>query len=106
VTTSAKEKAAAKVLACMNTSANQVALAKAAGYVPSLQSAADQVAKDTPALAPFVAEVSTALSRTSVVGTKYPAIATALETAMQSALTGAASPQQALTTAQSSATKG
>ncbi|MFC1406825.1 MULTISPECIES: ABC transporter substrate-binding protein [Streptacidiphilus] len=106
VTSSAKEKAAAKVLACMNTGANQVALAKAAGYVPSLQSAAAQVAKDTPALAPFVTEVSTALSRTAVVGTKYPAIATALETAMQSALTGAASPQAALTTAQSAATKG
>ena len=106
VTTSAKEKAAAKVLACMNSSANQVTLAKAAGYVPSLQSAAAQVARETPALAPFVAEAATALSRTAEVGTKYPTIATALETAMQSALTGAAAPQQALTTAQAAAGKG
>jgi multiple sugar transport system substrate-binding protein len=106
VTTSAKEKAAGKVLACMNSSANQLSFAKAVGYVPSLQSAAQQIAQDTPALAPFVTEVATALSRTAEVGTKFPAIATAIETAEQSALTGSTAPQQAMTTAQTSATKG
>jgi multiple sugar transport system substrate-binding protein len=105
VTTTAKEKAAAKVLACMNNSANQLSFAKQVGYVPSLQSAAAEIAKESPALAPFVAEVATALSRTAEVGTKFPTIATAIETAEQSALTGSASPQQAMTTAQGTASK-
>ena len=106
VTSSATEKASAKVLSCMNGSANQLAYAKQVGYVPSLESAAKQLAASDPAMAPFVSEVSTAESRTAVVGTKYPTIATAIETAEQQALTGSASPTQALTAAQSSATKG
>ena len=105
ITTPAKEKAAGAVLACMNNSANQTSFATAVGYVPSLQSAAAQVAQSTPALAPFVTEVATALSRTAEVGTKFPTIATAIETAMQSAITGAATPQQAMITAQAAASK-
>jgi multiple sugar transport system substrate-binding protein len=106
VTTTAKEQAAAKVLACMNNSANQLSYAKQVGYVPSLESAATQLGQSNPAMAPFVTEVSTALSRTAEVGTKFPTIATAIETAEQSALTGASTPQQALTSAQATATKG
>jgi multiple sugar transport system substrate-binding protein len=106
VTTSAKEQAAGKVLACMNSSANQLSYAKQVGYVPSLESAATELAGSNPAMAPFVAEVSTALSRTAEVGTRFPAIATAIETAEQSALTGASSPQQALNTAQTTAKQG
>jgi multiple sugar transport system substrate-binding protein len=106
VTSTAREQAAAKVLTCMNSSTNQLSYAKQVGYVPSLESAASQLAKSDPAMAPFVAEVATAKSRTAEVGTKYPTIATAIETAEQSALTGASSPQQALTTAQTSASSG
>ena len=106
VTTTAREQAAAKVLTCMNSSKNQLSYAKQVGYVPSLQTAAAQLAQSDPAMAPFVSEVATAKSRTAEVGTKYPTIATAIETAEQSALTGASSPQQALTTAQSSASSG
>jgi len=106
VTSSATEQAAAKVLTCMNGSANQLSYAKQVGYVPSLESAAAQLAASEPAMAPFVSEVATAESRTAVVGTKYPTIATAIETAEQQALTGSASPAQALAAAQSSATKG
>ena len=103
VTTTAKEKAAAKVLACMNNSANQLSYAKKVGEVPSLQTAAAQLGQSTPTMAPFVTEVGTALSRTAEVGTKYPAIQTAIETALQSALTGSATPQQAMAKAQTSA---
>jgi multiple sugar transport system substrate-binding protein len=103
VTTTAKEKAAAKVLACMNNSANQLSYAKKVGEVPSLQSAAAQLGQSTPEMAPFVAEVGNARSRTAEVGTKYPAIQTAIETALQSALTGSATPLQAMTKAQTSA---
>jgi multiple sugar transport system substrate-binding protein len=105
ITTAAKEKAAGAVLACMNNAANQTTFATAAGYVPSLQTSAAQFAKTTPALAPFVTEVATALSRTAEVGTKFPTIATAIETAEQSAITGAASPQQAMSAAQATASK-
>jgi len=80
VTDSAKEQAAGKVLTCMNSSANQLSYAKQVGYVPSLESAAAQLASSNQAIAPFVSEVSTALSRTAEVGTKYPAIATAIAT--------------------------
>jgi len=105
ITTAAKEKAAGAVLACMNNSANQTTFSTAAGYVPSLQTSAAQFAQTTPALAPFVTEVATALSRTAEVGTKFPTIATAIETAEQSAITGAASPQQAMSAAQATASK-
>ena len=105
-TGSATEQAAAKVLACMNGSANQLAYAKQVGYVPSLESAAKQLAASDPAMAPFVSEVATAESRTATVGTRYPTIATAIETAEQQALTGSAGPAQALASAQSSAAKG
>jgi multiple sugar transport system substrate-binding protein len=90
----------------MNSSANQLSYAKQVGYVPSLESAAAQLASSEPAMAPFVTEVASALSRTAEVGTKYPAIATAIETAEQSAFTGASSPQKALATAQTTATSG
>jgi multiple sugar transport system substrate-binding protein len=106
VTSTATEQAAGKVLACMNSSANQLSYAKQVGYVPSLESAATQLAASDPSMGPFVTEVATALSRTAEVGTKYPAIATAIETAEQSALTGASSPQSALATAQATATQG
>jgi len=105
-TGTATEQAAAKVLACMNSSADQLAYAKQVGYVPSLESAAAQLAASDPAMAPFVSEVATAESRTAEVGTRYPTIATAIETAEQQALTGSAGPAQALAAAQSSAAKG
>jgi multiple sugar transport system substrate-binding protein len=102
VTGSATEKAAAKVLACMNGSANQLAYAKANGYVPSLESAAKQIAVESPQLAPFVTEVGTALSRTAEVGTGYPKIQTALETALAGAITGDQTAQAAMSQAQAS----
>ena len=103
VTTPAREAAAAKVLACMNGPANQLAYAKANGYIPSLESAAQQIAAQSPQLAPFVTEVGTALSRTAEVGTAYPKIQTAIETAMAAAITGEKTPHAALTQAQSQA---
>jgi multiple sugar transport system substrate-binding protein len=102
VTSSPREKAAAKVLACMNGSANQLAYAKANGYIPSLESAAKQIAVQSPQLAPFVTEVGTALSRTAEVGTAYPKIQTAMETALAAAITGQQTPQAAMSAAQAS----
>jgi multiple sugar transport system substrate-binding protein len=100
VTTPAREAAATKVLACVNSQANQLAYAKANGYIPSLESAAQQVAVQSPQLAPFVTEVSTALTRTAEVGTGYPKIQTAIETAMAAAITGQQSAQAAMSQAQ------
>ncbi|MFJ6725978.1 MULTISPECIES: extracellular solute-binding protein [unclassified Streptomyces] len=99
----AHEKAAAKVLGCLNTPEHQLDFAKKVGYVPSQRSAAEQVGQADPAMRPFVDEVATAASRTADVGTRYPAIATAVESALQSALSGAASPQEALKAAQAKA---
>jgi multiple sugar transport system substrate-binding protein len=100
VTTTAREQAATKVLACVNSPANQLAYAKANGYIPSLESAAKQIAVQSPELAPFVTEVQTALTRTAVVGTGYPKIQTAIETAMAAAITGQQSAQAAMAQAQ------
>jgi multiple sugar transport system substrate-binding protein len=105
VTSSARETAAAKVLACMNSSANQLAYAKANGYIPSLESAAKQIAVQSPQLAPFVTEVGTALSRTAEVGTAYPKIQTAIETALAAAITGQDTAQAAMSQAQSQASQ-
>ena len=105
VTTSAREAAAAKVLACMNSSANQLSYAKANGYIPSLESAAKQVAVQSTQLAPFVTEVGTALSRTAEVGTAYPKIQTAIETALAGAITGQQTAQAAMSAAQTQASQ-
>ena len=101
VTTTAREQAATKVLACVNSPANQLAYAKANGYIPALESVAKQVAVQSPQLAPFVSEVATALTRTAEVGTGYPKIQTAMETAMAAAITGQQSAQAAMSQAQS-----
>jgi multiple sugar transport system substrate-binding protein len=101
VTTTAREQAATKVLACVNSPANQLAYAKANGYIPALESVAKQVGVQSPQLAPFVSEVATALTRTAEVGTGYPKIQTAIETAMAAAITGQQTAQAAMSQAQS-----
>ncbi|WP_129288026.1 ABC transporter substrate-binding protein [Streptomyces sp. GZWMJZ-114] len=104
-TDEAHQRAAAKVLACLNTPAHQLSFAKKVGYVPSRRAAAERLGDEDPRMAPFVSEVATAKSRTETVGTRYPAIATAVESALQSALSGAASPQEAMKSAQAKAGK-
>jgi len=97
---SAKMAAAGKIVACINSDANQVAISKAVAYVPAKTSVAEQFAKTNPLLAPYVTVVQTARSRTGELGNDWDTAATAIYTAEQLALTGKDSPAAALKRAQ------
>ena len=98
-----REAKALAVVKCLLNPTNSVQWAKEAGYIPSIETAAAQLAKSDPQLDPFIAEVATAKARTAVLGTAYPKVSTALWTAVQQALAGGMSPQAALSQAQSQA---
>ncbi|MET3808039.1 multiple sugar transport system substrate-binding protein [Nakamurella sp. UYEF19] len=95
------QKNGAKIVACMNSDANQVAMAVARGTVPSKTTLADTFLKQAPAMAAFTKTVATARARTAILGDAWPKTATAIYTAVQSALTGGASPADALKSASS-----
>jgi multiple sugar transport system substrate-binding protein len=97
---SAKMAAAGKIVACLNSDANQVAISKAVAYVPAKTSVAEQFAKTNPLLAPYVTVVQTARSRTGELGNDWDTAATAIYTAEQLALTGKDAPAAALAQAQ------
>jgi multiple sugar transport system substrate-binding protein len=98
-----REAKAVAVVKCLLSPSVSVAWSKDAGYIPSNQAAAAQLAESDPQLAPFIAEVGTAKARTAELGTAYPKVSTALWTALQQALAGGTSPQAALSQAQGQA---
>ena len=95
------QKNGAKIVACLNSDANQIAMAAARGTVPSKVSLGAAFLKEAPKMAAFTKTVETARARTAILGEGWPKTATALYTAIQSALTGGASPADALKTAAS-----
>lgn len=99
---SARQKAAAKVVACLNTAENQLGMAKLRQTIPSKTEAAVAFGKDVPAEQVFVDLVSGARARTGELGVDWPKAATKIYTAVQSALTGQSSPAEALKNAQAS----
>lgn len=100
---SSREAKAVAVVKCLLSTSVSVAWSKDAGYIPSNEAAAAQLAESDPQLAPFIAEVATAKARTAELGTAYPKVSTALWTAVQQALSSGTSPQAALSQAQSQA---
>ncbi|MFF2949778.1 ABC transporter substrate-binding protein [Kitasatospora sp. NPDC057965] len=100
----ARQEKAAQVLACLNTSSNMLTLAKDHFTVPSRTAAAAEYAAQTPSMAAFVRSVEAARARTTELGVDWPAAATAIYTAVQSALTGERTPEEALRHAQRLAT--
>ncbi|WP_331769221.1 extracellular solute-binding protein (plasmid) [Embleya sp. NBC_00888] len=100
----ARQEKAAQVLACLNDSTNMLALAKQHFTVPSRTAVAAQYAEQVPSMAPFVKSVDAARARTSELGVKWPKAATGIYTAIQSALTGEQTPEEALQHAQQIAT--
>ena len=98
-----REAKAVAVVKCLLNPANSVTWSKDAGYIPSNETAAAQLAKSDPQLAPFITEVGTAKARTAELGTAYPKVSTALWNALQEALAGGMSPQAALSQAQGQA---
>jgi multiple sugar transport system substrate-binding protein len=91
---------AAEIVACLNTDETQLALAEERGTVPTKTALRDRFMQQVPRMAAFTEQVQTARSRTQLLGEEWPAAATRIYTAIQTALTGGASPQQALQQAQ------
>ncbi|MEU9346063.1 extracellular solute-binding protein [Streptomyces sp. NPDC048278] len=96
-----------KIVACLTSSANLLATDTTLMYVaPTSAVQTEQVAKNAE-LKPWVAAVAAARGRTSGgLGTKYPTISQPMWTAVQAALSGSKSPQDALSAAQAAAGKG
>lgn len=97
-----RERKAVAVLKCLLGKEKSLEWSTAAGYIPSNQAAAQQLAQSNPQLAAFVEEVATAQARTADLGTDYPKTSEALFNAIQSCLAGGKSPQEALKAAQAS----
>ena len=94
-----------QIVECMTTPDGLVETATTfAYYIPPTEAGQDQLLEENPELEPWVEAVRNARGRTSDgLGTDYPQISEALWTAVQNALSGAASPQEALETAQADA---
>lgn len=98
----ARQAKAAEVVACMNSDENQLAMAEQRFTIPGKTSVADEYAAASPDQETFVTMVAGARSRTAQLGAEWPTAATAIYTAVQAALTGTASPEEALESAQAS----
>ncbi|WP_111467074.1 sugar ABC transporter substrate-binding protein [Microbacterium suaedae] len=94
-----------QIVECMTTPEGFVETANTfAYYIPPTAAGQEQLLSDNPDLEPWVTAVQNAKGRTSDgLGTDYPLISEALWTAVQSALSGAESPQEALEAAQDAA---
>ncbi|MFD5595398.1 extracellular solute-binding protein [Streptomyces griseorubiginosus] len=96
-----------KIVTCLTNSTNLLATDTTLAYVAPTATVQSEQVKANPALKPWIDAVASARGRTSGgLGTKYPTISEPMWTAVQSAVSGAKSPQEALDTAQSAAGKG
>jgi multiple sugar transport system substrate-binding protein len=96
----ARQAKAAEIVACLNTDDNQIALATERTTVPTKTALVDRFVAEVPRMAAFTEIVQTARSRTGKLGPEWPAAATRIYTAVQTAITGGAPPLQALQQAQ------
>ncbi|WP_309076241.1 extracellular solute-binding protein [Paenarthrobacter sp.] len=96
----ARQAKAAEMVACLNSDENQLAMATARNTIPSKTTLSDKFASDNPKLATFTELIKTARARTGQLGEEWPAQATKIYTAIQTSLTGNASPADALKQAQ------
>jgi multiple sugar transport system substrate-binding protein len=93
-----------KIVKCLSSADNAYTTDTTLSYIGASTAVQTKQGQNNPALAPWISAVHTAKGRTSDnLGTKYPKISQQMWTAVQSALTGSASPQAALSTAQSAA---
>ncbi len=91
---------AAKVVACLNSDKNQLALAGQRQTVPTKTALMDKFAAAQPRMQAFTEQVRNARARTGELGKDWPKAATEIYTAMQTALTQGATPAKALKQAQ------
>jgi multiple sugar transport system substrate-binding protein len=96
----ARQAKAAKIVACLNTDENQLALAKERQTVPTKTALQSKFVAETPSMKAFSELVQNARARTGELGADWPKAATKIYTAEQAALTGQAAPDKALEQAQ------
>lgn len=96
----AKMAKAGQFVKCLVSPEHQLETAKITQTVPTNPDVAEEAAKANPAMATFVTTVKTARSRTAILGPDWPKAATKIYNAVQIALTGKATPAQALRQAQ------
>ncbi|WP_235215274.1 type 2 periplasmic-binding domain-containing protein [Phaeacidiphilus oryzae] len=92
----AREAAAAKLVQCLNSPAEQLKMAEERDTVPTRTDVAAQFARQTPAMRTFVEMLPSLRARTGELGPKWPATATQIYNAIQTALTGGGTPMEAL----------
>jgi multiple sugar transport system substrate-binding protein len=94
-----------KLVACLTSTDNSYTTDTTLSYIAPTQAVQAKQVATSPELKVWVEAVQVAKGRTSDnLGTKYPKISQAMWTAMQAALSGSKSPQDALSAAQSTAT--
>ncbi len=101
-----KMNAAGKVVNCLLSDKNMLAWANQNAYIPGRESVAQQVAKDRPNMAPFVEAAAAERSRPGPpanLGPNYSKVSQPMWNAIQAALSGAKTPDQALADAQKQA---
>jgi multiple sugar transport system substrate-binding protein len=95
-----RQQIAAKIVGCLNSDANQLALAKERQTVPTKASLQSQFVTDQPTMKTFSELVADARARTGELGADWPKAATKIYTGVQSALAGGKEPLKALQEAQ------
>ncbi|MCS0600042.1 extracellular solute-binding protein [Streptomyces sp. LP11] len=100
----ARRQKAARVLACLTDSTHMLATAKQYFTVPSRTAVASRYTEQVPTMRAFVRSVERARARTAELGVRWPRAATGIYTAVQAALTGERTPEEALRRAQQSTT--
>jgi len=95
-----KQAKAAKVVQCLNSDQSQLSLAQQNQTIPTKVALLAQFSSKNPNMKGFVDQIPTARARTGELGADWPKAATKIYTAFQAALTGQASPTDALKQAQ------
>lgn len=96
----AKEAAAAKIVACLNSDQNQMTLAAERQTVPTKTALLSSFDAAQPSMKGFTEIVRNARARTGELGVDWPKAATKIYTAVQSSLAGGVAPMTALQQAQ------
>ena len=95
-----KQKKAAELVQCLNRDDIEVELALRTGTVPTKPALADQIASRKPHFKAFTDQVPNLRARTGELGPDWPEAATRIHTAVQEALVGGMTPEDALEQAQ------
>ncbi|WP_432507569.1 sugar ABC transporter substrate-binding protein [Kineococcus arenarius] len=95
-----KMQKAADLVQCLNKDETQIEVSVATGTVPTKPELADEVVAQNPNLAAFAEQVPDLRARTGQLGPEWPAAATKIYTAVQNALVGGMTPEDALRQAQ------